>query len=52
MNGNIKSLKKYGERRKVREWAGKHMDVVTESSVQEEADPQRLLGAMRKCLRI
>lgn len=37
---------------KAREWAGTHVDVVTESSVQEEPDLPQLLGAMRKCLSI
>lgn len=49
---NMKRLQEDRGRRKVREWAGAHMDVVTEPSVSEEPDPQQLLGAMRKCLRI
>lgn len=49
---NMKRLQKDWGRRKVREWAETQMDVVTEPSVSEEPDPQQLLGAMRKCLRI
>lgn len=52
MDEDIKSLKMYWKRMKVREQAEKHMDAVTEPSVSEEPDPQQLLGAMRECLRI